>query len=264
MVIFFPETWEENEKVAIGKPFNLLEHTCLRNIITGAVRTQLRLFKAHVVSTPVCIHCEMHVNEDTEHLFWQCPSWEDIRKPFTDKYFAILDFLPPCARQCGLLPQDFLDNGSLTVAESNSFFLELQKTMVAILRERERIIKDSHQFPGSNGNNMVVQASSQDITTDQLVAQQYPNSKENLFRRYPWDYDAVCGPMKNFFRGNIPTNWRVYEVGSEWLFGPSTFQPLVWYWSRLCKLAMPNVSEAGTTLFQRARFFADASNGQRL
>ena len=260
----------------------------MRNIITGAVRTQLRLFKAHVVSTPVCIHCEMHVNEDTEHLFWQCPSWEDIRMRFTDKYFAILDFLPPCARQCGLLPQDFLDNGSLTVAESNSFFLELQKTMVAILRARERIIKDSHQFPGSNGNNMVVQASSQDITSDQLVAQQHPNSKENLFPRYPWDYDAVCGPMKNFFRGNIPTNWRVYEVGSEWLFGLSTFHPLVWYWSRLkwstvnvdtiswlelaidfhaathCKLAMPNVSEAGTTLFQRARFFADASNGQRL
>ena len=272
-----------NKKFAIGKPLSLFEHTCLRNIITGAVRTQLRLFKAHVVSTPVCAHCDMQVNEDAEHLFWRCPSWANMRKPFVDKYSGILDVLPPCARQCGLLPQSFLDDGTFTVAESQRFCIELQKTMVAILRAREKTSKDLHQCPGSHDNNIVVYASTHAIAPDQLAAQHHQNTKENLFPRYPWDYDEVCGPMNFFFVVAFPKIGALTKLDLNGCLVFLLFTPLVWYWSRLkwstvnedtiswlelaidfhaathCKLAMPNVSETGTALFQRARFFADAS-----
>ena len=38
---------------------------------------------------------------------------------------------------------------------------------------------------------------------------------------------------RQFFKGTVPLNWRVYKTGSKLLFGADTFAPLHWYWSYL-------------------------------
>ena len=56
------------------------QQNSLRNILTGAVYTQERLFKANCAASPTCCWCESGEDEDLEHLFWVCPAWQDHRK----------------------------------------------------------------------------------------------------------------------------------------------------------------------------------------
>ena len=65
---------------------SLFEKTDLRNILTGVVRTQERLHKASSHESPVCACCSTNSIESLEHLFWKCPTWNEVRRPFLDKY----------------------------------------------------------------------------------------------------------------------------------------------------------------------------------
>ena len=86
---------------------NLFDMAALRNMLTGAVHTEQRRFKANCASTPQCPWCESQDDETIEHLFWVCPKWQHLRQPLMNEYANVLALLPPCMRECGLFPNDF-------------------------------------------------------------------------------------------------------------------------------------------------------------
>ena len=61
-----------------AQSLSFVEHTHLRMIWTGSVRTQERLFKANSVASPLCIWCSL-ADETVHHLFWECPAWHEQR-----------------------------------------------------------------------------------------------------------------------------------------------------------------------------------------
>lgn len=63
------------------RKFTLFDMAALRNILTGAVHTEQRRFKANCASTPQCPWCESQDDEITENLFWVCPKWQHLRQP---------------------------------------------------------------------------------------------------------------------------------------------------------------------------------------
>lgn len=69
---------QRGKKLACQLTF--FQQNSLRNILTGAVYTQERLFKANCAASPTCCWCESGEDEDLEHLFWVCPAWQDHRK----------------------------------------------------------------------------------------------------------------------------------------------------------------------------------------
>jgi hypothetical protein len=69
---------QRGKKLACQLTF--FQQNSLRNILTGAVYIQERLFKANCAASPTCCWCESGEDEDLEHLFWVCPAWQDHRK----------------------------------------------------------------------------------------------------------------------------------------------------------------------------------------
>ena len=62
--------------------------THLRTLLTGAVHSQDRLFKANRVEASLCPFCHQ-CNETVEHIFWECSAWELQRHPFLIRYDKI-------------------------------------------------------------------------------------------------------------------------------------------------------------------------------
>lgn len=105
-----------------------------------------------------------------------------------------------------------------------------------------------------------------------------------MYPMYPWDYDINFVGC-SFFQGVVPTNWRRYSKGGEWLFGLDAFIPLRWFWRSLewqqdtqsaetiswfelaiafhacahCPLRMPDQNTDNLTIFSIASFFMRAS-----
>ena len=78
----------------------------MRTIITGSLRTRKRLHDAGLADSPMCEFCG-EGEETVEHLFWQCPCWDNIRRQFDDRPSArITDAWPRCTRECGVFVED--------------------------------------------------------------------------------------------------------------------------------------------------------------
>ena len=117
-----------------------------------------------------------------------------------------------------------------------------------------------------------------------MYFQSSDGQREQLFPNYPWSFNEDAEFPHRVFNADVPDNWRLYKVGSEWLFGLTTFLPLHFYWSQLrwathepgrppvswleladfhaathCALAMPGLSQENQTAGQCAKFFAQAS-----
>ena len=77
--------------------------------MTGAVRTQERLFKAHdsngdrLVASPVCPCCG-EAGETQQHLFW-CQRWNEVRSSFLGDLENIVPDAPASWKCCGLAPE---------------------------------------------------------------------------------------------------------------------------------------------------------------
>ena len=69
-------------KVPRDKKLNAHDHKILERVLTGAFRPLSRLHKAKVSDTPHCQWCETGEEETKEHLFWICPAWTHVRKPY--------------------------------------------------------------------------------------------------------------------------------------------------------------------------------------
>eukprot|EP00973_Karenia_brevis_P081374 11279375-Karenia_brevis.AAC.1 len=86
-----------------SKRIDNLEKEVLRSIVSGALITQHRLFKAGLSATGVCPFCDSGQEETAEHVWWQCSAWTSVRQ----KFFCndcCPSLWPPCFRQCALMP----------------------------------------------------------------------------------------------------------------------------------------------------------------
>ena len=50
--------------------------------IWAIVQSQHSLWKAGLVETHICPHCNTGSTEDLQHLWWECPAWDSIRARF--------------------------------------------------------------------------------------------------------------------------------------------------------------------------------------
>ena len=98
----------------------------VRSIVVGAVWTRARLHESHLAASPICQHCRGAEAEDAEHLWWQCPAWQEMRDCFRTGCLAEgqplptmatqatsgiplarrLADAPACLRLCGVMPED--------------------------------------------------------------------------------------------------------------------------------------------------------------
>ena len=199
-------------------PLSLFEQTHLRAILTGAVRTSEKLFKAQSCASPNCVHCGRDVIESVEHLFWHCPAWDQLRASFLHNFGNHLANAPSCTKCCGILPQDVVDRLNWSQREAVIFCENLQMCMVSILCAREKTLrKISCQVAGQVNPE-----------AESRAAQSFSN-RERLYPGYPWTFELVEGNCAVFFQGVPPRNWRVYKRGSSWSFGVQLFEPLIFY-----------------------------------
>ena len=85
-----------------------LDKAMLRAIQSGGVWTQDRKYRAGMVHTNVCPHCDSGQAEDQEHIWWHCLAWKHIRQQHSDIDISKVHSWPPCMRMCGIVPRGFL------------------------------------------------------------------------------------------------------------------------------------------------------------
>ena len=78
----------------------------IRSILAGAVWTEDRWHrsapKTHTSAT--CPHCANGVPETLQHMRWECPAWDDIRRDHPDAVAARRTSWPCCLSNCGIMP----------------------------------------------------------------------------------------------------------------------------------------------------------------
>ena len=58
----------------------------LEGVITGATTSRCELEKQRLVDNATRIHCQNNVDETRQHLFWECPAWDYIRRAAMEKF----------------------------------------------------------------------------------------------------------------------------------------------------------------------------------
>ena len=179
--------------------------------------------------------------------------WSHLRNTVLTKYSSFIHDLPPCFRECGLFPQELIDDGSYSFDFAKNLTRDVQLMMIAIIQGRGSLERKAMVLrPSSQVNNPPAEPSASKTC-------QSPLTTEELFPNYPWTYEVETRFGKPFFSGTVPKNWRTHKKGSEWTFGLQTFGALHWYWSQLC---WPNHSEEGPgiTWFELALDFAASTH----
>ena len=90
-----------------GAALGAQANDALRTIMSGAVWTQDRKFRASLAETAICPYCETGASEDHEHLWWKCPMWEGVRACHGQATAVYDDEWPACFRICGLMPSSW-------------------------------------------------------------------------------------------------------------------------------------------------------------
>ena len=79
----------------------------LRMILQGSLPLGKRLFSAKLRSAPCCLFCDSCLKENYEHVWWECPFSDEIRKAFYDEHpKETVDGLPNATRHCGIAIDD--------------------------------------------------------------------------------------------------------------------------------------------------------------
>ena len=131
----------------LSAQLSLFDLSQLRNILTGAVHTQERKFKAKCAPNDICPWCDQNIPESVEHLFWVCPTWQHLRIKMIEDFADILPTLPPCVRECGLFPQNLLNTGPFTLQFVQTLVPKIQLMMISILQERNSKIRQEPKKP---------------------------------------------------------------------------------------------------------------------
>ena len=68
-----------------------------------------------------------------------------------------------------------------------------------------------------------------------------------MFPSYPWNYNVQdSSNVIDFFKGDVPDNWRRFSASSEWIYPLDLFPSLVWY---LRNLKWPSYASDDTISF---------------
>eukprot|EP00660_Eupelagonema_oceanica_P019435 gene19435-biopygen13324 len=89
-----------------------LERGYLRVIIAGGVYSQRRLHEMQLVPSPNCPHCDMNVEENAQHMWWECPAWQRVREGQPDALAEYDPQWPACLRLNGVMPAEFFDDAA--------------------------------------------------------------------------------------------------------------------------------------------------------
>ena len=215
---------------------DLLDHmqlTHLRTVLTGCIQSRERLFLSNRVTSKLCPFCQ-EGPETVTHILWHCKSWEEHRGTLLAKYSrALLESLPECAKQCGIVTNAIANCNRKVLA------LDLQKCFVSILqaRDAERKVKGREWLDKRAGETTAHtrQESQPSISALPEYVRLNPANADGvrLFPTYPWSYEHEHVQGKLHFDGHIPQNWRRFSAGSEWTYRLDLFAPLHWYFKNL-------------------------------
>jgi len=87
--------------------FSPLSRVYLCNYLTGSIHTQHRMVEAGFVpdKNPLCPYCDQEI-EDTLHILFRCPCWEEQRQEFRAKSRTSDLDVPPCTLAAGIMLQE--------------------------------------------------------------------------------------------------------------------------------------------------------------
>jgi len=88
-----------------------------RQLWAGGVVTGQRFYEAGMITSSACPHCGAP-NETTEHAAWECPEFDEERRPLFERYTRTeIRELPEATRDCGIVLDDYrLDDYFSSVA----------------------------------------------------------------------------------------------------------------------------------------------------
>ena len=79
------------------------QRSILRTVLTGSIKSGKKLKEAGIRISARCQHCGENIEEDAEHIGWNCKRWRKIRAKWIGKYSQEeLDNLPTCTKICGI------------------------------------------------------------------------------------------------------------------------------------------------------------------
>ncbi|CAE7772632.1 rnh1 [Symbiodinium sp. CCMP2592] len=58
----------------------------LEGVLSGATTARYQLVKQQLACSATCIHCDRNVDETKEHMYWECPAWDYIRRATVEQF----------------------------------------------------------------------------------------------------------------------------------------------------------------------------------
>lgn len=199
----------------------------LRTLLTGAIYSGERLWKANQVPSPECVFCPAKV-ESVEHLLWECSAWTQQRALLLSKYPAqFLNSLLGCMRQCGVI----LSHCFPARTQRTVFASVLQNTFIDILEAREQCRATSLRKPKPSADPLQSAPDPDDIQALNPIA----FTRKDVFPTYPWEWESPQHDVvfEKFFQGEVPDNWRRFSGNAEWTYDLDLFPAMVWYYRQL-------------------------------
>ena len=172
--------------------------------------------------------------ETVTHIFWYCRAWAEHRSILHEKYLrALLDNLPECSKQCGIITHAIRNCNRAT------FAYDLQKCFVSIsqARDAERKVKGREWLDRRAGE--VAEPVSDQPQLPPSALPEYvclnPANAEavRLFPTYPWVFEHEHTHGHLHFNGLISSNWRRFSTSAEWTYRLDLFAPLHSYHKNL-------------------------------
>jgi ribonuclease HI len=114
----------------------------LRSILTGAIWTQDRAYRANKAATPTCPFCKQTA-EDHLHMWWHCPAWNHIRQRHKVVSMGSTEQWPNCLQVCGIMPSVWdqpLSNEVPVIDLTRDVCLEDGKTSAAERWHNSRVV----------------------------------------------------------------------------------------------------------------------------
>ena len=207
--------------------------THLRAILTGCIQSRERLVLGNRAKSMLCPFCQ-DGPETVTHIFWHCRAWAEHRSILHEKFpRALLDNLPECTKQCGIITHAIRNCNRATFAH------DLQKCFVSIsqARDAERKVKGREWLDRRAGE--VAEPVSDQPQLPPSALPEYvclnPANAEavRLFPTYPWAFEHEHTHGHLHFNGLIPSNWRRFSTSAEWTYRLDLFAPLHWYYKNL-------------------------------
>ena len=109
--------------------------------------------------------------------------------------------MPPCFKECGLFPQQLLDDHVFSITDATDLTIKVQYMMISILQERSSL-EGRPAF-----KSKAERATPEPVRIDDNATQKSPMTKEELFPNYPWNHDS------HMAFGNLSSLVRFHLIG---------------------------------------------------